>query len=36
MILGDTPIVVQRSPLVLALDQHPRHRFGAAIEDTHR
>ena len=36
MMFGDTPIVVQRSPVSsLALDQHARHRVGAAIEDTH-
>ncbi len=36
MMLGDTPIVVQRSPcLVVAFDQHARHRLGAALEDTH-
>ena len=36
MMLGDTPTVVQRSPLSSsALDQHARHRLGAAVEDAH-
>ena len=36
MMLGETPTVVQLSPFSSSLSiKHARHRFGAAIEDTH-
>ena len=34
MILGETPTVVQRSPVSsVEFDQDPRYGFGAAVED---